>query len=734
MSSVPAGILESAYKYLDLGFSIIPVALGDKKPIEKWDEFQHRRPTKEEVYSWFSYQTRNIGIVCGAASNGLVILDFDDLESYRRFYPDSARLERETIVVRTGRGVHVWFRSKTPVRSFNVPELSLNVIAEGKFAVAPPSRHPNGATYQFVNGVRQPAEIDLPDFIRRRCEELGIRIATIASTNTTLNEQTHTEVTPWRRLPAEMQSYFTGVHEGERELKAFKLACLMINEWKLPPETALQWLISWNPMNSPPLESHELQHAIESTVRGYVFSTQTLETRTEERHEEHGLSVLVSNSSKKYFDSNGRFVAKRLADEFLATFQVKTLRDTKEICCYEDGIWSPKGESRIHAECQKRLGERASTYNVNEVLNYIRGETYVERETFNAHVNLINLENGVYDLQKGELLPHDPTYMFTHRLPLLYDPEAKCPRIEKFLQEIQPDETHRKGLLELVGYCLYRSYLIAIAWMLVGDGANGKSTFINLLKKFLGSSNTVSIGLHDLEENRFAKAALYDKHANLYPDLPNRALYQTGTFKMLTGGDPLTAEKKFRDQFNFVNHAKMVFSTNQVPRAPADDSNAFHRRWIIINFLATFIGNAADPKILERLTTQEEMSGLLNLALRALKELLSRGQFINDKDTDSKREQYIRLSDPVRSFVMDCIDASHDDFISKDEVYQTFCDYCRSHNYPSLAKVTFDKRFRSEVSVQDYRPEVGEIRVHAWKGIKLRSGGEVADDGQAKLL
>jgi putative DNA primase/helicase len=737
LNSAPTGILESAYKYLDLGFSIIPVGLGDKKPIEKWDQFQHRRPTREEVCSWFSCQARNIGIVCGKASNGLVILDFDDLESYRRFYPDSARLERETIVVRTGRGVHVWFRSKTSVRSFNIPELNLNVIAEGKFAVAPPSRHPTGATYEFVNGMRQPAEIDFPDSIRKRCEELGVPIPTIASTDTTLlNAQTHAEVRPWRRLPAEMQSYFMGVHEGEREVKAFKLACLMINEWKFPPETALQWLISWNAMNTPPLESYELQHALESTVRGYIFGNEVLQTGREAADDElkrRGPPILVLSSPSKYFDGNGRFVAKRLADELLATSQVKTLRDTKEIYLYEEGIWSPKGESRIHAECQKRLGERASTYNVNEVLNYMRGETYVEREMFNAHVNLVNLENGVYDLQNGELLPHNPMYMFTNRLPLIYDPDATCPRIEQFLMEIQPDEISRRGMVELIGYCLYRSYLIAIAWMLVGNGANGKSTFINLIKKFLASSNTVSISLHDLEENRFAKAALYGKHANLYPDLPNRALYQTGTFKMLTGGDPLTAEKKFRDQFNFVNYAKMVFSTNQVPRAPTDDSDAFHRRWIIINFLVRFEGDAADPKILDRLTTQEEMSGLLNLALKALKELLSRGQFINDKNTDSKREQYIRLSDPVRTFVMDCVDASHEDFVSKDEVYQTFCNYCRSHNYPSLAKVTFDKRFRSEASVQDYRPEVGGTRVHAWKGIKLRSDDDIAKDGQAKL-
>jgi putative DNA primase/helicase len=296
-------------------------------------------------------------------------------------------------------------------------------------------------------------------------------------------------------------------------------------------------------------------------------------------------------------------------------FQFKTLRDTKDIYSYDEGVWSPKAESIIHAECQKRLAERTSTHYVEEVVNYIRRETYVDREAFNADLNLINLENGVYNIEQGQMLPHSPSYMFTHRLPITYHAAAKCPTIEKFLEDIQPDETQKKGLLELIGYCLYRTYPIQRAFLAVGDGANGKSTFINLVKKFLSASNTASLSLHELEEQRFAKGVLYDKHANLYPDLSSRALSQTGIFRMLTGGDQITADKKFREQFNFVNYAKMIFSANQVPRSPVDDSDAFYRRWIIENFPNTFEGDKADPHILDKLTTMEELSGLLNLAL-----------------------------------------------------------------------------------------------------------------------
>jgi DNA-binding MarR family transcriptional regulator len=271
-------LLKHANQYVELGFSIIPVIYANKVPLEKWDEFQQRKPTEQELHIWFEGAPKNIGIVCGNVSDRLVILDFDDNDSYRRFFPDTTKIESETPVVRTNRGVHVWLRTNAPIQSFNVPELHLNVIAEGKFALAPPSRHPNGTDYTFVNGIRQPLEVpDFLDAIRKRCEQLGIDVPFIANVHVTSRQDMPVQVRPWRRLPDEMQHYFAGVKEGERAERAFGLACLLRNEWRLPAETVTEWLTAWNEMNNPPLELAELQHAVDSTNRGYVFGTQALQ-------------------------------------------------------------------------------------------------------------------------------------------------------------------------------------------------------------------------------------------------------------------------------------------------------------------------------------------------------------------------------------------------------------------------------------------------------------------------
>jgi phage/plasmid-associated DNA primase len=77
---------------------------------------------------------------------------------------------------------------------------------------------------------------------------------------------------------------------------------------------------------------------------------------------------------------------------------------------------------------------------------------------------------------------------------------------------------------------------------------------------------------------------------------------------------------KGRDLFFFENYAKLIFSANQIPKSP-EDTDAFFRRWEIINFPNQFLQNA-DKKIMKKLTISEELSGFLNFAINGLKRLL----------------------------------------------------------------------------------------------------------------
>jgi hypothetical protein len=163
-----------------LRVSLIPLKWGDKRPEVHWKNFQVQPPSPDQIRSWFlDGKLHNFGVLCGPASGNLAVLDFDSVKAYEKFFPNPERrkeLEAKTVVVKTGRGVHVWLRTPKPIESFRIPQLSLDVKASG-YVVAPPSLHPNGSRYAFLSP--NPSQIlmveDLVGAVWRRAERLGVK-------------------------------------------------------------------------------------------------------------------------------------------------------------------------------------------------------------------------------------------------------------------------------------------------------------------------------------------------------------------------------------------------------------------------------------------------------------------------------------------------------------------------------------------------------------------------------
>ncbi|EQD53384.1 phage/plasmid primase, P4 family domain protein, partial [mine drainage metagenome] len=151
--------------------------------------------------------------------------------------------------------------------------------------------------------------------------------------------------------------------------------------------------------------------------------------------------------------------------------------------------------------------------------------------------------------------------------------------------------------------------------MLYGPGNNGKSTTLGVMEDLLGPECYSTETLQSLSDNRFAVASLWGRLANICADIPSRAVQYTGTFKMVTGGDPVRAERKFRDTFSFVNDSKLVFSANELPEVN-DRTEAFWRRWIVIPFNVDLTGRE-DRGLPGKL--HAELPGILCWALDGLR-------------------------------------------------------------------------------------------------------------------
>ena len=113
---------------------------------------------------------------------------------------------------------------------------------------------------------------------------------------------------------------------------------------------------------------------------------------------------------------------------------------------------------------------------------------------------------------------------------------------------------------------------------------------------------------------------MYEKHGNLVDELSARDITDTGTFKVATGGGSITGEYKFGNQFSFLNFSKFTFACNRIPDVNSDaNDSAYFNRWIITRFENTITKKI--PNFIATLTTEEERSGLFNLAMVGLKRL-----------------------------------------------------------------------------------------------------------------
>jgi putative DNA primase/helicase len=416
-------------------------------------------------------------------------------------------------------------------------------------------------------------------------------------------------------------------------------------------------------------------------------------------------------------------VPKRLADRIMEDYHFATHRESWVIYRYKDGCYQPDGEATIRELCRRELGELATEHHVSETVKQIQDVTFRNPADFVSPKNLICLENGVLDLDTSELKPHSPNPIFLNKLPVKYDPKARASVCGKYFREWMGEDDAIRAI-QFMGFLLYREYFIRKAVLCVGEGGNGKSTFITYLARWIGEENASSVSVQDLDQNRFSPVLLHGKLGNLCDDLPSADWFQTGRFKQATGGAPMQGEIKFQTPFNFTNYAKMLFTANRLPLVN-DDTRAFWERIMIISFPNHFDGSKSREEILAEMLTQEERSGVLNAALVGLRMLLRKGDFYKPEDLDSVRSRYIHMSDPAAAFAEDCIAEDQKEMVPKEQLYSEYVRYCQEHGFSPVMNSVFPKLLKRIIpTITVGRPTIDGIRTWVWNGIRLKTPEE----------
>lgn len=544
-----------------------------------------------------------------------------------------------------------------------------------------------------------------------------------------------------RRHPPCIEAILKGVTEPGRDEAAFALARYYIDELKYLPDDVPGILQEWDKRNKPPIGNERLlEIKVRSAEKGYKFGCKSIIDNVslskfcvgEEKCE--WLQELVKKKeSERYLiierNAKGKITSVKvdkkvliddLKEEFIFKSVFGIVRD--DILVYENGVYTHNGEKVIREECEMRVPLPYLTTNaVHEIRDRIAGTTFTNREMFNTEKYIINLENGLLNVNTKELIPHAPDFLSTMRIPITYDPQAKCPEIQGFLNSILR-EKDTKVILEFFGYSLIPDYSIPVVLILLGEGSNGKTQLLRLLSRFISKDNYTTVSLQDIEDNSFAVANLEGKLLNMQGDLSSKWLSGIGMLKQLSGQDPIYANRKHRDPIQFDNFARLVFASNKPPKIE-EDTLAIWRRILPIDLPNKFEGEKDIKNIIETIVTPQELSGLLNLALERLQRLLNKGDFSYQGSYIDRSRHYTIASDPVRIFVEECCNVGSDFRILKDELYQEYIIFCKKNKIQVSGEAQFGKELRNApgLSINDKQYQEEGVRVRWWLGITLKA-------------
>jgi len=379
-------------------------------------------------------------------------------------------------------------------------------------------------------------------------------------------------------------------------------------------------------------------------------------------------------------------MAKDIADE------IPIARDDTDgsLWCYEGGVWQPitAGHNVVLTAMAHRLGDRYRPAHRLATVEFLKGVSPVIQPSV-PNPRYLNVQNGMLDWRTGELFGHSPDYHSVNQLVPRWRPSAKCSQFDRWIAEVLPVDLVGDWLDEMLGYLVLSGNPLQKAILLLGRGRNGKGTFIRAIQALLGPSNFSSVALHDLVSNKFRAAAMYGKLANICGDLDGNRLESTAMFKMVTGGDAISAERKFGDAFTFTPTAVPLFSANAVFGTP-DTSDGYMSRWIIVPFPNTF--SVPDPTLESRIQAEAELEGVLVRAVRGLRRLMLRGSFDVPESVEAAKNQFARESDPIRSFLEDCTLREPMANVSRAEIWTLYTVWAKESGHSALARTKFYAR------------------------------------------
>ncbi len=306
----------------------------------------------------------------------------------------------------------------------------------------------------------------------------------------------------------------------------------------------------------------------------------------------------------------------------------------------------------------------------------------------------IQFQKEVVDIETGDRFEANRNYFFTCPLPFKIGKNEETPIIDKVFSEWVGCE-YVLQLKQIMAYCMFKDYPLERIFCFYGAGSNGKSCFLSLLRKFLGDENITSTDLYLLTSSRFETAKLRNKLACMMGEIDFNVLEKTQILKRLVSGkDPISLEYKNKGSLDYINYAKIIMATNNIPDT-TDKTDGWYRRWIIIDFPNRFTEKkdilAEIPKV--------EYENLSLQLIGILIDLLKNREFDKEGSLEDRKKKYEDHSNPLDKFWKENINEDFDSSIFKHDFRKKLSDFCKENRFREISDRTISK-FMEEKNIK----------------------------------
>ncbi len=297
---------------------------------------------------------------------------------------------------------------------------------------------------------------------------------------------------------------------------------------------------------------------------------------------------------------------------------------------------------------------------INEVLYELKTEmNFVEYEDLNNNEDIINFQDGLYNIKTNELLPHTPDILSTIQIQAKYEDiknaPADAPVFFDYMMTLCDDDIETFELLmQCLGVAISNVYAYRTkkALFLVGQGNTGKSQLKRLAEYLVGYNNVSNIDLKKVND-KHGTASLYQKRLAGCNDMSYQRIEDMSIFKQLTGGDAIEIDFKFKNSFNFLFKGFLWFNCNKLPRFGGDTG-----KWVYERIMPVFCNNVIpkekqDPMLFEKML--KEKNTILALAIQELQKVVNNNyHFIEPEKLARERIAYEKENNTLLNFIEEC--------------------------------------------------------------------------------